>query len=142
MHIESMQYKEDKLLKENGACKFCGQYYSLEYERDIVLTTEELNETATLKCNCDEAKEFQFKHGQKIKAKNRINKLFGNKAAEKEVDQSIVETLHAAVEMLIKYTINSISIDIGHGIKAKLSMTAKGLIKVERNETVNYKFEE
>ena len=63
-------------MKESGACRFCGQLMALEYEKDIILTAEELNETATLKCSCDEAKEFQFKYGQRIKAKNRIDKLF------------------------------------------------------------------
>lgn len=129
-------------MKETAACRFCGQMMALEYERDIVLSEEELIETATLKCNCDEAKDFQFKHGQKIKAKNRVHSLFGKKAAEKEVNQSVVEILIKSVDMLANYNMNSLTIDIGRGIKAKMSLTSKGLIKVERTETVNYKFEE
>ena len=39
------------------------------------------------------------------------------------------------VDALIEEKINSGSLDIGNGMKAKIAITAKGLVKVERTVT-------
>ena len=65
------------------------------------------------------------------RAYERIDMLF----VEDEtvpVDESVVTLLREAVSPMCEDFIQSISIDTGKGIKGKLSLTAKGKIKVSR----------
>lgn len=39
------------------------------------------------------------------------------------------------VELIVEDKINSGTIDIGNGLKAKIAITAKGAVKVERTKT-------
>lgn len=58
-----------------GSCKFCGQSYQIETSG--VCSQERLDEWATEKCDCGDAKEEKKRKEQEIKAELNIEILFG-----------------------------------------------------------------
>ena len=55
--------------------------------------------------------------------------------AEKKVGEEVVELLNDIADAVIEGKINSGMLDIGNGMKAKIAVTAKGLVKVEKTVT-------
>lgn len=108
-----------------GACRFCGQIH-------IVVpliqdpTTDQLDEIATLACECGDARRYQnFKASEK-RAQQNINTL-----VEDEESQKI---LLAAVEPIAAYKIASVQIDDGTGRKYTLKM-GKDKVKITKTKT-------
>lgn len=116
-----------------GACRFCGQMGQIEVNQPW--EREEVNEAVTEMCDCYEARTYTRKKNQKERAHKIIEKQFGAFAAQDEEDRIVIELLHELSENIIEERIESATISIGRGIKAKISATAKGTIKVERAET-------
>lgn len=108
---------------QTGACVYCGQCHQIETSG--AATEEELDQWATEKCDCIDAN--RAKNRKKIQA--RIDSLF----AERYIDTA--ETLKGIVEAMQDMKIAKITIDTGDGVKAQMSMTTKGFIKIERTET-------
>ena len=75
------------------------------------------------------------------KAKNRIEELFSS-TAEKPIDQSVVNIMFRAVDAIEEKAMKGITIDVGQGIKARVSKMAKESIKVERYEVQKKTYEE
>lgn len=127
-----------------GTCHFCGQAILI----DCLTTTpqEERDAEASWQCDCPQActqREIQ----QKIENANaRIDQLFGPEAEElgfKEVkDRDTIRQLQEMVAAVAHGKIRGGSLDIGWSTKAKISMSSKGKINVERTETSKYKLEE
>lgn len=78
---------------------------------------------------------------RKQKAKKRVNELFGD-GAEKPVKGKVVEILLLTVDAIEDKAMKGITVDVGHGIKAKVSKMAKESIKVERSENKKTTYEE
>ena len=57
---------------------------------------------------------------RKDKAKKRINELFGS-GAEKPVADDVVQLLIATVDAIEDKHMKGITVDIGHGVKAKVA---------------------
>ena len=110
-----------------GTCKFCGQMGTANGKAG--LSEAEVNELITCHCGCE-------------KAKARIAETFGPAAGEKALDESIVENLVSFVDIIAQKKMQSVTVDMGRGLKARVSRMAKGSIKVERTETVKASFEE
>lgn len=115
-----------------GGCKFCGQTANIEVLQDW--EGHEWDELATELCDCTEAKCYTYKKKRKEKAKQAIEEQFG---AEREnaVGEDIVSILKSIIDLAVEDRINSGTIDIGNGIRAKIGVNAKGFIKVERIKT-------
>lgn len=96
----------------------------------------------TCHCGCEKAKEYAKQKEQIQKAKARIAETFGQAAGEKALDESIVENLVSFVDIIAQKKMQSVTVDMGRGFKARVSRMAKGSIKVERTETVKASFEE
>lgn len=64
------------------------------------------------------------------KAKCTVERQF-----EKYLPKTAVELLKTAVELIEEDQIDSLTLDVGNGLKGKISMTSKGNIKVEKTET-------
>lgn len=120
------------LISDRGGCKFCGQIAALEVPTDW--TEEMCNELATELCECVEAQSYSRKKKQKEKAAEAIEEQFGEKA-ESKVEEKVAGLLIDIADAVIEEKINSGSLDIGNGMKAKIAITAKGLVKVERTVT-------
>ena len=78
---------------------------------------------------------------RKDKAKKRVNELFGS-GAEKPVAEDVVNLLIATVDAIEDKHMKGITVDVGHGVKAKVSKMAKESIKVERSENKKTTYEE
>lgn len=127
-----MEYPEGLAL-QHGSCAYCGQMMS--FHTDGSWGQEQLNELATLGCSCPHAKRYQALHKAKDAAERKIRKLFGRGADMKDAEDAEDET----VSMLIKLVgliadeqIQSASIVIAPRLKAKMSVSSKGTIKVKR----------
>lgn len=92
-------------------------------------------------CECEQAQAYAKAKERKDKAKKRINELFGS-GAEKPVAEDVVNLLIATVDAIEDKHMKGITVDVGHGIKAKVSKMAKESIKVERSENKKTTYEE
>lgn len=63
---------------KNAACRFCGQQHIIENGSDM--TEPQLEECATMHCNCDDAKVYQETANRRGTAKQRAKELFGENA--------------------------------------------------------------
>lgn len=79
---------EEKMTQ--GTCRFCGQ--SILLNPEIGWTEEDIEEAATKKCSCSEAKSYVRKIERKKKVDAYIKETFNESAAE------AVRTVIAAVE--------------------------------------------
>lgn len=123
----------DGLEIQTGACSFCGQMGQIETL--IPWDQEKVNEAVTELCDCYGAKEYARKKGQKERACKAIEGQFGQQADTEEADEPIRNLLKHIAELIVEERLDSASLDIGNGLKAKLSITSKGYIKVERQKT-------
>lgn len=130
---EMKRDKPEGLVIQTGGCIFCGQMAQIETM--LPWGEEKLNEAATELCNCFAAKEYTRKKGQKERAWKAIDKQYGNQAGEVEIDESVRNLLKDVAEMIVEEKINSATVDVGNGLKAKISITSKEYIKVERSKT-------
>lgn len=110
-----------------GACVYCGQ---LKIVRGGDGMDEgQINEAATMECNCEAAQMHQRAHYKKVSATANIKKLFESDG------ETLQEALINVVPALAWRNLAKVSIVSQDGIKATL--TAKeDKIKVERTETI------
>ena len=105
----------------DDACPFCGQ---------ITLTGD--------LCNCPGAKQDRKIKEQIRRAKWTIKEIFGEACTEEgctPVSEDNIELMNAAVEQIANFKMHAISLVLPSGTRAKLTRSAKGVIKVERSET-------
>lgn len=101
-------------------------------EADPTWKQEELDELATELCDCTEAGAYTYTKKRREKAKKCIKEQFQEEIKENE---NIKHLLNVVTDMVINEEIRTFSCDINGKIKAKISMTAKGNVKIERTET-------
>lgn len=130
---EFKREKPDGLNTQTGVCCFCGQMAQIETL--FSWEQEKVNEAATEMCTCYGAKEYTRKKGQKERACKAIDEQFGQQDGADEVDELIRDMLKEIAELIVEEKMNSATMDIGNGLKAKISITSKGYIKVERQKT-------
>lgn len=136
---EEKREMPDGLQEQTGYCKFCGQSGMV---RTMAGWNEErINEQVTLQCQCEEARAYAKAAERKEKAKKRIHELFCD-GAEKPVKGKVVEILLLTVDAIEDKAMKGITVDVGHGVKAKVSKMAKESIKVERSENKKTTYEE
>lgn len=115
-----MNDNENKKINFEGVCPFCGQV--------------SLNE----ECNCDGAQRERKIQSQIRRATDTIYELFGPDCTENGyipiADESI-KLMREIVEQVAYWKMYSASLHIANGLKAKISRTASGKIKIERSET-------
>lgn len=117
-----------------GTCKHCGQIHHMNTTGQC--TEEQLNDWATEMCDCAGAKIEKRQKKTEEKVKNNIEKLF------RESYPETADILRQAVAPVVKSTIASITIDTGHGIKGKVTLTSKGTVKVEQSVSKKTSLEE
>lgn len=119
------------LIMKRGGCRYCGQIADLEvpegWEENVC------DEVATEMCECISATIYTRKKRQKEKAAEAIEEQFGETGSGTEDD--VRELLTDIADKVVEQKINSGTIDMGNGTKAKISINAKGLVKVERTKT-------
>lgn len=113
-----------------GCCRFCGQIKQVEFREDVIVTEALADEQAMLTCGCTEAVHEQHRRKKIDNAQEDIRDLFG----QDEATQQIAEILNAALIHIVDYKLSKVTVERGK-IKAKISQTSKGGIKVERTVT-------
>lgn len=108
-----------------GSCQYCGQVH--QFETGGMCSQEQLDEWASEKCDCGEAKEARKMKEQEVKAEINIGKLFG------EYDAAPI--LRAAVHPVAICAIDSVTVNIGNGVKGTIKLTGKGKIQVKKTTT-------
>lgn len=71
----------------------------------------------------------------KERAHNKIDLLFGENNTTVIVPDAAVDLLHKTVYPICEGFIQSATVDMGNGIKGKISITTKGIVKVTRTKT-------
>ena len=125
------QEHPEGLVMQTGACIYCGQIRQIETLN--YWETEDCNELATELCDCQEAKLYTAKKEQKERAKRIIEKQFGEKSPQPSPPE-IVDFLKTGAELIVEQKLGKLTITCEDGIKAKISTTSKGAIKVEREK--------
>lgn len=109
-----------------GYCSACGQAKQFQTSGGVI--QEHLNMWATDECNCEIGKiDRQIKKNHEKATKN-IDNLFGKDFPE------TAELLQLALPHILRDRIESITIKTGYNVKAQLSVTSKGAVKVESVE--------
>lgn len=107
-----------------GYCSDCGQ--ARQFQTSGGVEQSQLDEWATDECKCAAASERRLIKQRKERAIKNIEKLFGERFPE------TVLVLKAALPFIMDDQIESITIKTGCDIDAKISVTAKGKVKVEK----------
>ena len=95
---------------------------------------KKIDEYTTELCDCAEASVYVWKKERKENADKSIEKQFGRRSKD-EVEEEVLNFMKAAVENIVETRIGSVSIGITPEVKAKIAVTSKGLIKVEKVKT-------
>ena len=90
---------------------------------------------ATECCECQEAENYAYKKRKKERAIEAIIHQFGPYQGTGIIREGTMELLAEIVDQVVEDKIQSGTIEIGEGLKAKISMTAKRAVKVERSKT-------
>ena len=130
--IENMKKENPEgLVVSTGACCFCGQIRQIEALREW--PPEIYNEVATELCDCAEARGYKDEKQQKERAEKIINRQFGEESGE-PVSPEVVDFLKTGAAMIIEQRLGKLTVTCAEGMEAKISITAKGLVKVKRKK--------
>ena len=108
-----------------GKCIYCGQQIIVDSGK----TEEERDKLATKQCTCADAKAAAQNEATTLNAEENIKQLY------KQDHPEVEELLIAALPLLADDKIAGITIDTGKRVKAKMTKSSKGNIKVERIST-------
>lgn len=122
-----------------GTCKFCGQTAACKALEGW--GQEEIDELATEICRCQDARHYSFEKEAEGRIDGKIEMLFGAGNKEDGINNEVIAMLHEAAHLVYGGAMQSITVDIGNGIKGKISMTQKGNIKVVRTRTSTKAYE-
>lgn len=107
-----------------GYCRACGQ--ARQFQTSGGVDQQQLDEWATDECKCAAGEEERRIKKSQQKAVKNIENLFEDEFPE------TAAVLKLALPFIIADRIASITIKTGHEIDAKISITAKGKVKVEK----------
>lgn len=107
-----------------GYCDDCGQ--GKQFQTSGGVAQDLLNEWATDECSCAAGADRRKLKRSQERAEANIEKLFGEKFPE------TAEVLKVALPHIILDRIDCITVKTGYDVDAKLSVTAKGKVKVEK----------
>lgn len=126
-----------------GTCQYCGQLVSLQRERDSQAAADH---AASEECACYGARREREIQRKIENAQYKIHQLFGSEA-EKLGFRPInapepIQLMSDIVVLAARGHISSAVLNVRGLCKAKISLTSKEKIKVERSETRSYQLEE
>jgi hypothetical protein len=125
---------------KTGTCRFCGQQLIVHGSEDM--TASQLEEAATMQCDCDDAKAYQETAQRRDKAKQRVKELFGEGAQNYRQPDVMLEAMFKAVDMICDKQAKQFVFTIRTGLKCRIMQMAKDKIKVVREVSSNESFEQ
>lgn len=99
-------------------CKYCGQ---------ILMDGAE--------CSCPEATREREAEIRATAAKTAIDDIFGESGDGNTVSQSCLDVLKETAGLIARFEISAAAFFLPNGMRAKLSLSSKGGVKIERSET-------
>jgi len=118
-----------------GACRFCGQTKAI-HPLNPYMTDEEADAIATEDCDCPAAKFQREKEGKRERAKAAVKTKFGpGEGGERWVNEETLHFLEAAVDLVIEEQVESVQVKVSHTVTAKIHLTGKGNVKIEKTKT-------
>ena len=127
-------------MAKRGACRFCGQQHMIENSEEM--TDPQLEECATLHCECDEAKVYQEAAQRREKAKQRVDELFGEGAGNYSQPEAVISTIKGVIDLVCDKRAKNMTITIRTGLKCRIMQMAKDKIKVVREVSDTNSFEQ
>ena len=117
--------EQEKELKPQGSCRFCGQTY---FVADTVggLTEEELNEEATMKCSCVDAKTYVRHQKRKKMVDSYVEETFSPNT------QIIIHELIQAIE---DYEIDKVTLKTPDGWTTTMNLDKDSYLTITRKAT-------
>lgn len=132
------------MVEGSGACRYCGQIDV--FSCLSTATQAEKDEIVTCACGCFGARRYTEQKAQVESAKDRVHRLFGEGAPDNGFKpiarEKVVELMGVTVGLIAQSELRSITIEITSRVKAKISISSKGKINVERIDTAKCKLEE
>ena len=122
---------------KTGTCRFCGQSIIVEGGADM--TAPQLEEAATMACECEKATAYKETKTRRETAKQRVEELFGDESEEKQPD-AVKKIILDAVDAICDKKMKSATITIREGLKCRIMQMAKDKIKVVRETSANDEF--
>lgn len=137
MRQQKTKKARNKAMKEEtGICRFCGQHRIVDVPDSF--TEYEVNEEATLNCNCNDSKAYKERKEKeeqiemaKTSAKGTTFELFHEEFPE------IEEILNYSMDALTQKKFKKLTITTGGRTKASITFS-KDTIKVEREDKSTY----
>lgn len=128
---ESKKKQSEENTVKTGFCKFCQQGFQMEASETD--TQEQLDQWATEKCGCSEAKEAAASRGSVDNAKQNIEKLFRNE------NPVLEDILKDALPYVQGGEITKITISAPAGIKGTVFKNSKDkiVVKHDKQSTIN-----
>ncbi len=118
-----------------GACRFCGQVKTI-HPLNPNMTEEEADAIATEDCDCKSAQAYKDKENKRKRAKAAVEMKFGpGESGERWVSEDTLCFLKAAVDLVLEEHVESVQVKISPTVTAKISMTGKGNVKIEKTKT-------
>lgn len=111
--------------EEMGACIFCGQTYMFA---NVGLSTEQLNEAATEKCACEEAKEWQWKRNRAKKVHKKTERIFAN--------DKCLDFMLTSANMVLSGELDKVQVKMDDGTVGTIALTKKSSVKIQRSKTI------
>ena len=125
---------------KTGTCRFCGQQLIVHGSEEM--TAPQLEEAATMQCDCDDAKAYQETAQRRDKAKQRVKELFGEGAQNYRQPDVMLEVMFKAVDMICDKQAKQFVFTIRTGLRCRIMQMAKDKIKVVREVSSNESFEQ
>ena len=107
-----------------GTCRFCRQMMKIQIQG--MATQDHLDQMATDKCTCEDAKAARIRKQSKDYADGEEKKMYEEKMP------GVANLLLNAIDMVYTEKINDATVNVDDITKIKISVTSKGKIKVEK----------
>lgn len=133
----------DGTVSRVGTCRYCGQTIIINCPAGTTLA--ELEAMAVRRCKCTQACIATERERQVERASERIRQLFGDEAEYIDVlpvRQDVIDELYNVVRIMSEHGILSAVVKVDATTTAKIKISTKGVIVVERVETQKYSLEE
>lgn len=100
--------------EEMGACIFCGQTYMFA---NVGLGTEQLNEAATERCTCEEAKNWQVQRKRAEKVRKKTERIFAN--------DKCLNFMLTSANMILSGELDKVTVKMNDGTVGTIALTKK-----------------
>ncbi len=123
--MEEKRELPEGVKEEMGACIFCGQTYMFT---NVGLGTEQLNEAATERCTCEEAKNWQAQRKRAEKVRKKTERIFAN--------DKCLDFMLTSANMVLSGELDKVQVKMDDGTVGTIAWTKKGSVKIQRSKTI------